>query len=174
MPTLWAAAETFFTSEAWLTTPDVGREHIRTVAQGCNGKWPVTVRVDEPRRALDVAFNLPDHAPRARHEDLEVLFGELRRHGAAAPGGALDLGRGQPWLRFSLVRRDGSIACLARVHVDDGAADPALVGHVMEAATAAMDEAVPSIMAVLYAGMAPADALEAARLARARDHEGAA
>ena len=171
MSTLWDTAEAFFASEAWPTTPDVGKDHIRTVAHGRHGKWPVTVRVDEARGAFDVAFTLPDQAPRGRQEDLGILFRELRHRGAAAPGAGPDLGRGQPWLRFSLIRRDGSVGCLARVHPDVAAVDPAYIGHVMQAALAAVDEAVPTIMAVLYAGMAPADALEAARLARTRDEE---
>lgn len=124
---------------------DEARQVLRFDMEGGNAHWQCLARQDNAGRFI-LASRLPLHAPPARRVACAELFARINAR----------LGFGHFELDFS----DGQLAYRTAIPIAKRGRLPRdLVGHVLQGHHVLVDQFVPAISAVLFAGVAPVKVL---------------
>ena len=140
----------YFDSVDWIYEEGPDGSTIELWARGHNGEFPLKILVDEEQDVLVVSVGVAAGIPGERRG---AVCEFLVRHNWYGSLGCLQMDL-----------TDGEVTHRTMVDVEDGELSTTMVANVVLAALQTVDQAYPGLMAVTFAGVSAAEAVETLEL----------
>jgi hypothetical protein len=140
------ALKTFFTNDEWPFNEIEGKPSLRTGYRGKNGNWNCYAQAREEQHIIMFYSVCPINAP----EDKRQLVAEYISRA----------NYGQLIGNFEMDFTDGEIRYKTSLDVENAELTSALIHNLVYANVWSMDNYLPGIMSVVYAGVSPQEAIK--------------